>query len=510
MGVFDNDNTQVQHKPLVPIKELKKVPQGYMQTANGTLIKIPAQQSIGPAPVKTRFAKEIDKRRGEIQQWKEEEQKKKQEQAEAIEGVIKMTLPSTYIGPLFNNNGKSYIDNLLSGEGTGDWEGNLAIDLITPFAASKAVNVGKQVLIPANRAAHAYVSVAPIGYDGVKSKGYNWIKSMLTGKYPDIDNPIWLKDLPEEYIQGLRAYFSPSMKNVDEIAIQARDDMWRIYNGLPQKHNTFIKKGDDTYAIDLDRINTMSEGTFTPRLLRNGVIPDYVTSAGGNVQSTITPLASQGGREYGIQTITDLADFQPFSRPTDKISVRLPIIKRVSDSYNKFRTGISDKVKDIADRISYDDKAIKEFLATPEGSQLAEYGVFFPDMFPSRFYNMGQSINRFAERITPKKTIADRIDNYFSDFEIGRISGGKPFLMETKVPYTYTTTLEAFSDSSLPIFRTSYGFIPEENRILPTEVLYYKHNKPLHVINNTEPTIQHLDNLINNTANKQKHERFQN
>lgn len=148
MGVFDNDNTQVQHKPLVPIKELKKVPQGYIQTANGTLIKIPAQQSIGPAPIKTRFAKEIDKRRGEIQQWKEEEQKKKQEQAEAIEGVIKMSLPSTYIGPLFNNNGKSYTYNLLSGEGTGDWESNLAIDLITPFAASKAVNVGKQLLKP--------------------------------------------------------------------------------------------------------------------------------------------------------------------------------------------------------------------------------------------------------------------------------------------------------------------------------------------------------------------------
>lgn len=134
MGVFDNDNTQVQHKPLVPIKELKKVPQGYMQTANGILIKMPAQQSIGLAPVKTRFAKDIDKRRGEVQQWKEEEQKKKQEQAEAIEGVIKMTLPSTYIGPLFNNNGKSYTDNLLSGEGTGDWESNLAIDLVTPFA----------------------------------------------------------------------------------------------------------------------------------------------------------------------------------------------------------------------------------------------------------------------------------------------------------------------------------------------------------------------------------------
>lgn len=330
---------------------------------------------------------------------------------------------------------------------------------------------------------------------------------MLTGKYPNIDNPTWLKDLPEEYIQGLRSYFPPSMKNADKIAIQARDDMWRIYNGLPQKHSTFIKTGNNTYAVDLDRINTMSEGTFKPLLLRNGVIPDYITSAGGHVQSKITPLAQQGYNEYGIQTITDLADFQPFSRPTDKISVRFPIIKKTSDAYNKFRIGISDKVKGIADRISYDNKAIKKFLATPEGVQFYDDGVFFPDMFPSRFYNMGQAINRFSERIAPKKTIADRIDNYFSDFEIGKISGGKPFLMKTEVPYTTTSD---FSNPSLPTIRTSYGFIPEEYRLLPEEVFFYKYNKPTHIINNTEPTIQHLDNLINNTANKQKHERFQN
>ena len=42
-------------------------------------------------------------------------------------------MPSTYIGPVFNNNGKSYLDNVISGEGTGDAAGNLAIDLAIPF-----------------------------------------------------------------------------------------------------------------------------------------------------------------------------------------------------------------------------------------------------------------------------------------------------------------------------------------------------------------------------------------
>ena len=42
-------------------------------------------------------------------------------------------MPSTYIGPVFNNNGKSYLDNVISGEGTGNTAGNLAIDLAIPF-----------------------------------------------------------------------------------------------------------------------------------------------------------------------------------------------------------------------------------------------------------------------------------------------------------------------------------------------------------------------------------------
>lgn len=42
--------------------------------------------------------------------------------------------PSTYIGPAFNNNGKSYVENVMSGEGTGNVTGNMAIDILTPSA----------------------------------------------------------------------------------------------------------------------------------------------------------------------------------------------------------------------------------------------------------------------------------------------------------------------------------------------------------------------------------------
>jgi len=56
--------------------------------------------------------------------------------------MVKLTLPSTYAGPIFNNNGKSYTENVMSGEGTGDEVGNLAIDLFTPIALK---GIGKRI-----------------------------------------------------------------------------------------------------------------------------------------------------------------------------------------------------------------------------------------------------------------------------------------------------------------------------------------------------------------------------
>ena len=51
-----------------------------------------------------------------------------------LQGFLTFVSPSTYIGPVFNNNGKSYTENVMSGKGTGDVAGNVAIDMLTPFA----------------------------------------------------------------------------------------------------------------------------------------------------------------------------------------------------------------------------------------------------------------------------------------------------------------------------------------------------------------------------------------
>lgn len=73
-----------------------------------------------------------------------EEDKKQEEGMKNLQGFLTFVSPSTYIGPVFNNNGKSYAENVMSGEGTGDVAGNVAIDILTPFAIG-GINKGVQI-----------------------------------------------------------------------------------------------------------------------------------------------------------------------------------------------------------------------------------------------------------------------------------------------------------------------------------------------------------------------------
>ena len=70
-----------------------------------------------------------------------EENKQYEEGMENLQVFSKLISPSTYIGPIFNNNNKSYLDNVLSGEGTGNIVSNIMIDLLTPLSVNKVSKV---------------------------------------------------------------------------------------------------------------------------------------------------------------------------------------------------------------------------------------------------------------------------------------------------------------------------------------------------------------------------------
>lgn len=92
-----------------------------------------------------------------VAKHKQYQSQKNQEAGEQVLGALtKVVRPSTYIGPVINNNDKSYIENVFSGEGTGNDTANLLIDTTSPFALkglstviNASTNLGKTAIVNA-------------------------------------------------------------------------------------------------------------------------------------------------------------------------------------------------------------------------------------------------------------------------------------------------------------------------------------------------------------------------
>lgn len=141
-----SDNTRVQ-RPVVrkPIKYTLKPGEQFIKVKGQTLVHRPKQEVIGPDD-RSQYQKKQDEERREALYKKYEEQKNEEAAAEGITAMTKLISPSTYIGPMRNDNGKPYIENVMSGEGTGDPALNFAIDLATPALVRKIITgVGEEI-----------------------------------------------------------------------------------------------------------------------------------------------------------------------------------------------------------------------------------------------------------------------------------------------------------------------------------------------------------------------------
>lgn len=148
--VAQSDNTRVA-KPIIKRKIKYKLKPGEFfftdrNTGKKTLIK-PKNETISADRRNTYQRKQNEKRTQQLHKQYEED--KKQEQAmKNLQGLLTFVSPSTYVGPVFNNNGKSYTENVMSGEGTGSTAGNVAVDMLTPFAvggATKGIQAGNRL-----------------------------------------------------------------------------------------------------------------------------------------------------------------------------------------------------------------------------------------------------------------------------------------------------------------------------------------------------------------------------
>lgn len=144
-GGTQQDNTRVSRPIIMQEIPYKLKPNEFYfvdkKTGKKTLIK--RKQETISEDKRSNYQRQQDDIKTKQIQKQQEQDKNYEKGIETIDALTKLTLPSTYVGPLFNNNGKSYTDNLISGEGTGNTAGNAAIDLLTPFAVG-GINKGIQ------------------------------------------------------------------------------------------------------------------------------------------------------------------------------------------------------------------------------------------------------------------------------------------------------------------------------------------------------------------------------
>ena len=142
-----NDNTRVFRPTIIEKIPYKLKPNEFYfidkKTGKKTLVK--RKQETISEDKRNKYQRQQDWYKTKQIQKQQEQDKNYEKGIETINSLAKLTLPSTYVGPVFNNNGKSYLDNIISGEGTGDAAGNLAIDLATPLAISKVSKIAQTV-----------------------------------------------------------------------------------------------------------------------------------------------------------------------------------------------------------------------------------------------------------------------------------------------------------------------------------------------------------------------------
>ena len=131
-----NNIEQKQDNTKVDIKIPKLPDNSNIITIGNQRIRRKPQAQLNPKEVdlRTDYQKKQDQIYKENLIQQNQKQKDQENALNTLGAFTTFIMPSTHIGPLFRNNGKSYTDNWLSGEGSGNIVGNVAIDMLTPFA----------------------------------------------------------------------------------------------------------------------------------------------------------------------------------------------------------------------------------------------------------------------------------------------------------------------------------------------------------------------------------------
>lgn len=269
--------------------------------------------------------------------------------------------------------------------------GNAVLNKPLSYVAGKTFNALRQVLVPSNRAAHVYVNVSPSSYYGHTSEIKGAVKDMLKGRKADVSKPKWkIKEPVGDYM------LQYDKEVADNIGKTFRDAAWKKYLGVSDGSPYYVKNKNGTWSYNLDEIEKLTKdgikfGEFYGPTEAPVVAPDFLTSAGGNLSLKVDKVGRSGDMKRYL--FKDRWDLHPFSRDNGTIS------KRVGRSI-----GLLKNYESV-------NEATGNFVRNKLGNYIKPLKNF-PD---------------------PKLKAIDKIDKFGRNFEIGKVLGGKPFDMETKM-----------------------------------------------------------------------------
>lgn len=345
------------------------------------------------------------------------------------------------------------IDPLVLLVGGGKFSGDLIGDLIgagigraskplTNYATKKLKDFGNYVR------SNVYYNVAPIGYDHPIKRGMDVLKGIISGKKIDIENAPWINEL--DWDKEAMDYYIPT-----DYFKQARIDAWRMYNHLPQKYNTFIPSNTTigAYQPNLQAIknNPNIDKVLWHNLISTrskGIAYDIVNGSGGRVGDIQIdtfygdPLKITEP-STGIMRYSDIWDLHPFSRKYDSFTDNIirPITSKIA--YN-----LAKKPRKLSSNLMWGNNSFHE------PSKLTK-------TIANTLYNIGDNIEKGEEKLTSSK-LFKRLDDKMKKFEIGSITGGKPFKVVTEIPFHRPRSLEVRNGKLYPP-RLRFGFDEDYN-----------------------------------------------
>lgn len=377
-------------------------------------------------------------------------------------------------------NVKQGIQQIKNGE---YWKGafNLGLTGLDVLGAGSLIGRTGRMLNPNYRRLHAYNSITPTGYGQPYERFKQYISDMWNDVDVDIKNPKWLQDLKKEY--GKRPQYGGytkvgnvlSMENAGKIADEARQDAWALYNKLPQQHGTYIKNSDGTYSYNMEKILNDSYDSFDipyedlKRQIQEGLAPiDFVTGAGGRVRFDSAGRFTEEGDLVGNIFLEDVWDLHPFSRRGNKV-LSNQINKYLKDAIGtkKMREGVQNFREWMFNKghwsiFNPEDRTLFGKLLWPLDKHLNSYRI---GAKVKKSKTPGQKdkiveytpiMDNIIDFITTNK-LAKKIDDKLSLFEVGSITGGKPFTMKTTIPfirrkYDKSSNILGLSDAYYPYF----------------------------------------------------------